>query len=133
MGINKHLSNASAYAAALEGLMDGASTVHELSEESGLALSTLRKWVAALKRRKLVFVSAWEKDPLGRHTRPVFALGRDKRDVPRPPRQTMEQRRKTYYAKRRVLAATRGTTMKQTRVNTLPASAAREIGIESRQ
>lgn len=117
MGINTCLSNASAYAAALEALMDGESTIHEIEEASGLAFSTLRKWLAALRRRKLVHVVAWEKDPLGRYTRAVFALDRGKKDAPRPPKMTDAERRKRYYDRCRILAVTRGTSMRETRIN----------------
>ena len=67
-GLNTHLSNAAAYAAAFDGLISGASTVEDLSQESGLAHNTTRKLIHALRRRKLIHVAAWEADALGRHT-----------------------------------------------------------------
>ena len=90
-GLNTHLSNAAAYAAAFDGLISGASTVEDLSQESGLAHNTTRKLIHALRRRKLIHVAAWEADALGRHTKAAYALGH-KPDAAKPPAKTCAQR-----------------------------------------
>jgi hypothetical protein len=115
MGLNKHLANVSAYAETVYALTHGACTVFDLSEESGLGLITIRKFVAALKRRGLIRVAAWETDRFGRSTIAAYAWGQGK-DATRPPRKTMEERRATYYQKLQRLAIERGTSVKHTRV-----------------
>jgi len=115
MGLNKHLANVSAYAETVYALTHGACTVFDLSSESGLGLITIRKFVAALKRRGLIRVAAWETDRLGRSSIAAYNWGRGK-DAPRPPRKTMEERRAKYYQKRQHLAIERGTSVKHTRV-----------------
>ena len=123
MGLNKHLANVSAYAETVYALTHGACTVFELSSESGLGLITIRKFVAALKRRGLIRVAAWETDRLGRSSIAAYTWGRGRgKDAPRPPRKTMAERRATYYQKRQRLAIERGTAVKNTRVkNAMPA------------
>ena len=121
MGLNKHLANVSAYAETIHALTQGACTVFDLSSESGLGLITIRKFVAALKRRGLIRVAAWETDRLGRSTIAAYTWGGGRNAV-RPPRKTMEERRATYYQKRQRLAIERGTAVKHTRVkNAMPA------------
>lgn len=114
-----HLATAASYAAAIEGMMDGATTLYELHEESGLAVNTLRKLVMCLRRRKIVHIAAWEQDAQGKHCVPAYALSRNKSDVSRPPRMTMKQRSDRYNEKIRHLAAMRGTPVRRTRVKTL--------------
>jgi hypothetical protein len=117
MALNKHLANVSAYAETVYALTQGACTVFDLSEESGLGLITIRKFVAALKRRGLIRVAAWETDRLGRSSIAAYTWGRGRgKDAPRPPRKTMAERRATYYQKLQRLAIERGTSVKHTRV-----------------
>jgi hypothetical protein len=115
MGLNKHLANVSAYAETVYALTHGACTVFDLSSESGLGLITIRKFIAALKRRGLIRVAAWETDRLGRSSIAAYTWGRGK-DTPRPPRKTMAERRATYYQKLQRLSIERGTAVKHTRV-----------------
>lgn len=118
MALNVNLANTTAYAEVIATLVDSGGTIPALSQESGLALTTTRKFVAALKRRKLVRVQAWDKDSLGRTVIAVYEWG-SAPDAKRPARQTMEERRARYYAKLQTLAILRGTSVKETRVRRL--------------
>jgi predicted ArsR family transcriptional regulator len=88
---DRDLANITAYVVLVEQLLGGACTIDELAEESGLALGTVRKFLRVLHRRGLTYVAGWERDALGRWTRPAYAWGR-KADVRRPAAQTPSQR-----------------------------------------
>lgn len=115
MGMNVNLANVSAYAEALYALVQGPSTVQEITRESGLAANTTRKFVASLKRRGLIRVAAWEQDSQGRYVIAAYEWG-SKPDAKRPPRLTNAERRIRHYAKLQRLAILRGTAVKHTRV-----------------
>lgn len=59
------------------------SSVHDLAEYTGLAVSTVRRFVLALAREKAIHVTAWEQDGLNRYTTKVYSFGEGK-DVIRP-------------------------------------------------
>lgn len=118
MGLNVNLANTTAYAEIVAALVNSEGSIPALSQESGLALATTRKFVAALKRRKLVRIQAWDKDSLGRTVIAVYEWG-SAPDAKRPARQTMEERRARYMAKRKALAILRGTSVRKTLVRRL--------------
>lgn len=91
MATNKHLYHASAYAAFFESLVKGEATVRDLIADCGLAANTVRKLVHAMRRRRLIHVTAWEQDSAGRWTVPVYKLG-SRADAPRPAPLTSTQR-----------------------------------------
>lgn len=114
--LNVYLANATAYAVAIAALMDGECTIAELVQESGLGVTTVRKLVAALRRREIVYVAAWEKDRAGRSSIAAYAIGRGHRDVRRPSGKSAKQRKTEYDARRRLLALERGATFRETRM-----------------
>ena len=117
MALNVNLSNVSAYAEAIYILTEGASTIKELCEESGLGDTTIRKFVASLKRRGLVRIAAWVADSQGRNVIAAYQWGK-KADVKRPPVQTLQERQRRYKAKIHHLAMLRGTPVRHTRIRT---------------
>lgn len=99
----KHAGNTIAYSLLIEALLDEAYAHKELVKISGLAETTVWKFVHAARRRGIVYIAAWKKDALGRYTIPVYSLGR-RPDTPRPRPLTAAER----SAKRNLLAMTRG-------------------------
>lgn len=117
MALNVNLSNVSAYAEAIYILTEGASTIKEICRESGLGDTTVRKFVASLKRRGLIRIAAWEEDSQGRHVIAAYEWG-SKPDAKRPPTQTLQERQLRYKAKIQHLAILRGTPVRHTRIRT---------------
>ncbi len=113
--IHKHLSNVSAYAEAIYSLHQGPCTVKDLVAESGMAYNTARKFVFSLRRRKLVHIAAWEKDTIGRFAVAAYGWG-DSKDVKRPPKKTMEERKQKYLTKIRAIALQMGIPVRQARM-----------------
>lgn len=74
--------NQSTYARAFRMLLDEPVTAHEVSSETGLHLVTAQDLLRTLRRHRVVHISAWEPDRLGRDVTPVYALGAGK-DKPR--------------------------------------------------
>lgn len=72
----------------------------ELSEITGLSDTTVRDYVRALRRRKLVAVVSWGEDPKGARTIREFAFAPDKKDKPQP-RMTQAERQARYRGKKR--------------------------------
>lgn len=107
MALNVHLSNTTAYAAVVESLVYDGGTVPELSEISGLALNTTRKFIRALRNRDLVRVLLWRQDAWGRHTIAVYAWGSPRYDAKRPPRMTSAERSARLRRKKREMSALR--------------------------
>jgi len=105
MALNTHLSNTTAYAAVVESLVRGGGTVPELSEISGLALNTTRKFIRALRSRDLVRVILWKRDAWGRHTIAVWGWGNAVYDAKRPPRMTPTERSARHRRKKREMPA----------------------------
>lgn len=106
MALNVHLSNTTAYAAVVEALVRGGGTVPELSEASGLALNTTRKFIRALRSRDLVRVILWKRDAWGRHTIAVWGWGWGA-DTKRPPSMTPAERSARHRRKKREVSAVR--------------------------
>jgi predicted ArsR family transcriptional regulator len=63
-------------------LLDGPCSIQELQAVSGLSVNTIHSYMRALRKEKVVHISAWEKDATGRDSFRVYKLGRGK-DVPR--------------------------------------------------
>lgn len=59
-------------------LLDDPCTAHELSSETGMHIVTAQALMRTLKKYKVVHVSAWEADRLGRDVTPVYKLGAGK-------------------------------------------------------
>lgn len=56
-------------------LLEGPSTAHELVTASGLHLVTVYEFMRVLRRLKIVHISGWDRDKIGRDAIAVFALG----------------------------------------------------------
>jgi predicted ArsR family transcriptional regulator len=115
MTLNKHLLNASAYAEFFEVLINGGGTAKDFTEESGLGANTVRKLLAVMKRKKLIHVSSWEKDTMGRHCVAAYSLG-NKPDAKRPPWMPEQERRSSYLVRMRRLAAQYKIPVSKTRI-----------------
>ncbi len=102
MSLNVHLSNVSAYANTCQMLHEGPVTVFDLMRATGMHGNTLRKFVRALKLRRLIYVAVWRKDTLGRYTVAAYSWG-SRPDAKRPPALTPTQR-SANMRKRKALA-----------------------------
>lgn len=72
------------FALLLEELLSGPSTVSALAEHSGMSHRYLCKVMKAMHGKKVVHISGWEKDSIGRQAQVrVYGLGPG-RDKPRP-------------------------------------------------
>lgn len=63
-------------------LLEGPCSIQELQSVSGLSVNTIHSYMRALRKEKVVHISAWEKDATGRDSFRVYKLGLGK-DVPR--------------------------------------------------
>lgn len=86
--------NAMSYAKLVAAVVASPSTVHDLAEETGLHHLTVASHIQAMRRERLVHISAWEKDTLGRDAIAVWQWGHG-RDRPRG-RLTGAQRSAAY-------------------------------------
>jgi len=105
MALNTHLTNTTAYASVVEILVRAGGTSQELSDTSGLATNTTRKFIRALRNRNLVRVVLWRQDTMGRYTIAVWGWGRPAYDAKRPPRMTSTQRSARRRMKKREMSA----------------------------
>jgi hypothetical protein len=105
MALNTHLSNTTAYAAVVEALVRTGGTAQELSDTSGLATNTTRKFIRALRNRELVRVALWRQDTMGRYTIAVWGWGSPLYDAKRPPRMTPTQRSARQRMRKREMSA----------------------------
>lgn len=71
------------FALLLEELLDGPSTAKALAEHTGMGHRYMCRLVKVLHAKKVIHISAWERDALGRMAVKVYALGRDK-DAKKP-------------------------------------------------
>ena len=107
MSLYRHLMHAAAYAHMIDMLLHEGGTVHDLHEETGLNENTIRKFTAALRRRKLIYVARWEPNSIGRHNVPNYRIGKQS-DVKPPPKKTDTQKKRDYNERRKVIAASVG-------------------------
>jgi hypothetical protein len=70
------------FAMALEELVSGPCTAQQLTEVTGMGHRYVRRMLKAFKARKLVHISGYDKDAIGRISVTVFAFGPGK-DAPR--------------------------------------------------
>lgn len=68
-------TNSMAYAELVAALLEGGHTFRELAEASGLHYVTVLQHVAALRKRGVCHIHAWEEDALGRLNVAQFKLG----------------------------------------------------------
>lgn len=87
----------------VESLMEGPSTVPEISSDTGLSYTTVRRYVRALYLRKLCHVAGWDADTFGRMTLRAYKLGRGK-DAIKPKPQSRAERARTHRQRTKALA-----------------------------
>lgn len=93
--------NQETYALVFKELLNNPISAHEAAEVSGLHIITAQSLMRCLKKHKVVHISSWEKDRMGRDVTPVYSLG-NKRNVPRE-RMTGAERQAVCRAKKRGL------------------------------
>ncbi len=109
-GPSRHRSNpvrisALTNALLMRALFDGPSTMADMVAATGLAPSTIRRYLTALRRERITCITGWETDKLGRASVPAYGIG--ERDAKRPPRQCATRRSRQYNQRCRQLAALR--------------------------
>lgn len=94
--------NALSYAKLLRELHEGPYSFAELAENTGLHYHTIRDYVNALHRERLVHIFAWDKDSYGRDCKPlwIYGQGRDKKRE----RMTQAERQQRHRSKKRNMA-----------------------------
>ncbi len=71
-------------------LAAGPATVPELAEQSGLSEQSVRGYVRAMRRRKVIYIAGWEQDAHGRQSLAAYAIGDRPAAVRKPPRTRAE-------------------------------------------
>lgn len=94
--------NALSYAKLLRELHEGPFSFQELADNTGLHYHTVRDYVNALHRERLVHIFAWDKDSYGRDCKPlwIYGQGRDKKRE----RMTQAERQQRHRSKKRNMA-----------------------------
>ena len=82
-GMKIHRIGALSYATLISLLMRGDSSTEELAEETGLHLNTVRNYLAALRKLKVIYISEWRYDRVNHPSLRIFKLG-GKQDATRP-------------------------------------------------
>ncbi len=94
--------NQTTYALIFKELLEGPISAHEAAEVSGIHVVTANSLFRCLKRHKIVYISSWETDRMGRDMVPIYEIG-NKQDKKRR-RQTNAERSATYKAKQKALS-----------------------------
>lgn len=74
------------YAKLIRALVEIPMTVAELVEETGYYPTTVRAYLKALRKEKLVYITGYHEDKYGRNNTPAFSFGVKKKDAPRTPK-----------------------------------------------
>lgn len=79
--------------------------IGELAEITGISRHTLSRNLKHMRSIGLVYIAGWERrhDATGGAPLPLYRIGIDKRDMPKPPRQTKQQSNARYNAARRAM------------------------------
>jgi predicted transcriptional regulator len=83
-------------------------TCKEIAKETGLHYTTVLIYTKMLWKRKIIHIAGWCEDSRGRKQKKLYAFsyGAIKRDVKKPPKQTVEEKnrinRERYRAKRMI-------------------------------
>lgn len=91
--------NQATYALALKELLDTPCTAHDIVEATGLHTVTAQSLMRTLKKYKVVHISAWDTDSLGRDATPVYKLGPG-RNVKRRKKSAAERQRQSREKKK---------------------------------
>ena len=73
-------------------------TVYDLVDDLGLAERTVRRFIEALKKEKLIYISSWTMGPGGRKKTPVYKWGEGEDKT--YPRKSDKQRTAEYRARK---------------------------------
>lgn len=93
-----HKVNQDTYARIFKELLEGPITAHEAMEVSGIHRLTAYSLFKSLKKHKVVHISAWELDSMGRDAIAVYQLGAGKDKARR--KMTPAERSRRYKAKK---------------------------------
>lgn len=82
-----------AVAKMMSSLFDGGASLADIVEHSGLCIHTVRGYIRQLRKERVVYISSWDEDDIGRATVPTYAIGRkpDAKRIPRSRAQTAKQ------------------------------------------
>lgn len=86
----------------LKDLVNGPFAVREMSEHTGLHPQTIRAYLRAMHREKLVHIAGWEVAPDGRHKYPLWKFGNAK-DAPRLPRVSKVEANREWRRRKQAL------------------------------
>jgi hypothetical protein len=103
--------NQEVYALVFKAFLEGPCSITELEDISGMHRVTLQSLMRVLKRHKVVYISAWEKDRLGRDCSAVFTLGKG-RNIPKQ-RKTPAERQADYRSRQQLRLLTLGVSKEQ--------------------
>ncbi len=93
--------SAMTYALMIRALQQNPHTPHELVEETGLFIRTVRQYLHALDKAGAVHICGWVKDARGADHTPVYKMGPGKRAV--RSKMTHAERQARYRAKQQAL------------------------------
>jgi predicted transcriptional regulator len=79
-------------------VMEECYSVEEISEECGLAVQTIRRYMKELYKNKVIHIADWTEDVRGIRTVKVWGFG-DKPDAEKPKRMTSKEACAKYRAK----------------------------------
>jgi predicted ArsR family transcriptional regulator len=82
-------------------LHQGAATAQDIAEHSGLSEQSVRDYLRAMRKRRIVYVARWEHDRAGRQTLAAYSLG-SKADAQRVPPRSRAEIAKHYRARKRM-------------------------------
>lgn len=118
MSLSTHLLHVAAYAHMVDMLINDGGTVEDLYEETGMNRNTIRKFIAAMRRRKVVYVARWEPNSIGRHNIANYRIG-NKPDAKQPEPRSNQQKKRDYDERRRKIAASLGVSYKTIRMRSI--------------
>ena len=86
------------YAMVLEEMLSGPVTARAIADHTGLGHRYVCRMLKAMHQRKVVHLSGWDKDVIGRNGVRVYSLGPG-RDVPKPAPKPREEINRTFRLK----------------------------------
>lgn len=94
--------NQEKYALAIKELLETPCTAHDIAEVTGVHIVTAQNLMRTFLRHKIVHVSAWDPDSLGRDVTPVYTLGPGRNAKRR--KKTAAERQQRHRDKKRMAA-----------------------------
>jgi hypothetical protein len=93
--------NQESYAMIIKGLLTKPMTIDMMQELTGLHRNTLYELTRCFRKHKIIYISDWEQDRLGRDCFAVFSIG-NKKDQPRY-KMTAAERTRRYRERKKIL------------------------------